>query len=386
MGGGVAARATCLCGGAVPFVALLLLFDPQVAVSKPFACETSVKVFMLSVTGLPIDQKLVDSLEAGLEAALWSRNFTVADAVYVEIIRKVSTMQTSGAVIGKALNESSYILLVAGAIGDTMFANSLTVTMRHGLVLFAPFTGSSLVRGWKPKFYFLRADPAAELLALLCYALAHLRVRRLGFMYMEGEYFGGIEYELAERSMSGMGYELSGVFSVEGSVTGGAKKEVFDAAWEAFADTQPQAVIVFGSPTNDAVKFVMRMLAGKRTSGAYLLGSSVLQDLVLRVWRAAVAGGVEFVTGQVITTGTNPLAKDTQCEAIRRFQELMRVYLEKSGQKYYADKDSFFIHDDEGDMMVAGWISGEVLSQALGGREWVRDRTSFLASLYKQRR
>ncbi|KAF8293061.1 hypothetical protein TcYC6_0108840 [Trypanosoma cruzi] len=89
--------------------------------------------------------------------------------------------------------------------------------------------GSSLVRGWKPKFYFLRADPAAELLALLCYALAHLRVRRLGFMYMEGEYFGGIEYELAERSMSGMGYELSGVFSVEGSVTGGAKKEVFDA-------------------------------------------------------------------------------------------------------------------------------------------------------------
>ncbi|KAF8293073.1 hypothetical protein TcYC6_0108790 [Trypanosoma cruzi] len=131
----------------------------------------------------------------------------------------------------------------------------------------------------------------------------------------------------------------------------------------------------------------MRMLAGKRTSGAYLLASSVLQDLVLRVWRAAaVAGGVEFVTGQVITTGTNPLAKDTQCEAIRRFQELMRVYLEKSGQKYYADKDSFFIHDDEGDMMVAGWISGEVLSQALGGREWVRDRTSFLASLYKQRR
>ncbi|PWV12899.1 putative receptor-type adenylate cyclase [Trypanosoma cruzi] len=214
--------------------------------------------------------------------------------------------------------------------------------MRHGLALFAPFTGSSLVRGRNPKFYFLRADPAAELLALLRYALVHLRVRRLGFIYMEGEYFGGTEYELAERAISGMGYELSDVFSVESSVNGGAKKEAFDAAWEAFADTQLQAVIVFGSPTNDAVRLVRRMLAGKRTAGAYMLASSVLQDLVLRVWRAAVAGGVVFVPGQVTTTGTNPLAKDTQCEAIRRFQELMREYLEKSGQKYYTDKDSFF--------------------------------------------
>ncbi|KAF8279473.1 hypothetical protein TcBrA4_0100050 [Trypanosoma cruzi] len=37
-------------------------------------------------------------------------------------------------------------------------------------------------------------------------------------------------------------------------------------------------------------------------------------------------------------------------------------------------------------MMVAGWIAGEVLSQALGNREWVKNRTSFLTSLYNQRR
>ncbi|EKF26496.1 receptor-type adenylate cyclase, putative, partial [Trypanosoma cruzi marinkellei] len=41
---------------------------------------------------------------------------------------------------------------------------------------------------------------------------------------------------------------------------------------------------------------------------------------------------------------------------------------------------------NEGEMMVAGWIAGEVLSQALGSREWVKNRTSFLASLYNQRR
>ncbi|EKF27103.1 receptor-type adenylate cyclase, putative, partial [Trypanosoma cruzi marinkellei] len=218
-------------------------------------------------------------------------------------------MQTSGVVIGKALNESSDILLVAGVIGDTTVANSLPVIMRHGLVSFSPFTSSSLVRGWNPNLYFLRAEPAAELLALLRYALAHLRVRRLGFMYLQGGYFSDREYAQAQRVMLGMGYELSGVFSVEGSV-GGAEKEVFEAAWEAFADTRPQAVIVFTPPVQDTAKFVGRMLTDRRTAGAYLLAPSVLQDLVLRVWRGAVAGGVEFVPGQVITTGTNPLAKD----------------------------------------------------------------------------
>ncbi|KAF8300135.1 putative receptor-type adenylate cyclase [Trypanosoma cruzi] len=205
-------------------------------------------------------------------------------------------------------------------------------------------------------------------------------------MYLQGVSFGDREYAQAQRVMSRMGYELSGVFSVESSVTGVARKEVFDAAWEAFAETRPQAVIVFGSPINDTAEFVRRMLTDRRTAGAYLLAPSVLQDLVLRVWRAAVAGGVEFVPGQVITTGTNPLAKDTQYEAIQRFQEVMRAYLTHSGQKYYADKDHFLKDDGDGEMMVAGWIAGEVLSQALGSREWVKDRKSFLASLYNQRR
>ncbi|PBJ68436.1 receptor-type adenylate cyclase [Trypanosoma cruzi cruzi] len=64
----------------------------------------------------------------------------------------------------------------------------------------------------------------------------------------------------------------------------------------------------------------------------------------------------------------------------------MRAYLTRSGQKDYADKDHFLKDDGDGEMMVAGWIAGEVLSQALGSREWVKDRKSFLASLYNQRR
>ncbi|EKF27244.1 receptor-type adenylate cyclase, putative, partial [Trypanosoma cruzi marinkellei] len=206
-------------------------------------------------------------------------------------------------------------------------------------------------------------------------------------MYLQGVSFGDREYAHAQRVMLGMGYELSGVFSVESSVTGGgAEKEVFEAAWEAFADTRPQAVIVFGSPIKDTVKFVGRMLTDRRTAGAYLLAPLVLQDLVLRVWRGAVAGGVEFVPGQVITTGTNPLARDTRYEAIQRFQTVMRAYLARKKEEQLGVGRNFPKDDNEGEMMVAGWIAGEVLSQALGSREWVKNRTSFLASLYNQRR
>ncbi|SCU66592.1 uncharacterized protein TEOVI_000032900 [Trypanosoma equiperdum] len=36
--------------------------------------------------------------------------------------------------------------------------------------------------------------------------------------------------------------------------------------------------------------------------------------------------------------------------------------------------------------MVYGWIAGEVLTQALSSLEWLKDRTTFVRSLYSQRR
>ncbi|PWV07785.1 putative receptor-type adenylate cyclase [Trypanosoma cruzi] len=56
------------------------------------------------------------------------------------------------------------------------------------------------------------------------------------------------------------------------------------------------------------------------------------------------------------------------------------------GKSTMPTRDHFLKDDVDGGMMVAGWIAGEVLSQALGSREWVKDRKSFLASLYNQRR
>ncbi|ORC86665.1 putative receptor-type adenylate cyclase, partial [Trypanosoma theileri] len=130
----------------------------------------------------------------------------------------------------------------------------------HGVVAFAPFTGSSAVRKWSPNVYFTRAERAAEVLALVRYIVNYLLLNRVGFMYLQGVSFGDQSYEQVLRLMSSMGYALSGVFTLKSSLSEPADDAVFNATWEAFADTRPQAVIVFGAPVNDTAKFIMRML------------------------------------------------------------------------------------------------------------------------------
>ncbi|RNE96646.1 receptor-type adenylate cyclase [Trypanosoma conorhini] len=265
--------------------------------------------------------------------------------------------------------------------------SALPVLSRFDLVSFAPFTGSSAVNGWNSNMYFVRPGPKAELLALVRYAVAQLRVLRLGFMYLQDGIFGEAEYEQAERVLSAMGYEFCGVFAVKTASSGEADPNEFKDAWERFAATRPQAVIVFGSFSKCTDKFIETMLKDERTAGAYLLAPSAVQPTVLRVWRAAVADdGVKFVPGQVFATGTNPLANDARYDAIQRFQAVMRVYLENSGQRDYNDTEHFLNNDGDGELMVDGWIAGEVLAQALSDCKGVRDRKSFMESLFNQRR
>ncbi|ORC84749.1 putative receptor-type adenylate cyclase, partial [Trypanosoma theileri] len=92
------------------------------------------------------------------------------------------------------------------------------------------------------------------------------------------------------------------------------------------------------------------------------------------------------VSGQVITTGTNPLATDTQYTAIQRFQTAMETYLRHCNHGVFDDPKHFLKHDSDGEMMVLGWIAGEVLVQAMGNTLWLKDRASFAASLFDQRR
>ncbi|EKF27436.1 receptor-type adenylate cyclase, putative, partial [Trypanosoma cruzi marinkellei] len=64
----------------------------------------------------------------------------------------------------------------------------------------------------------------------------------------------------------------------------------------------------------------------------------------------------------------------------------MRGYMKAFLPESSSIRKNFPEDDIAGEMMVAGWIAGEVLSQALSNREWATNRTSFLASLFNQRR
>ncbi|PBJ75301.1 receptor-type adenylate cyclase [Trypanosoma cruzi cruzi] len=368
------------------YLVLLLLLLPQSGVGQAACPEIEVKVLTLNVTDLPMPAYITESLYYGFVAALWSRNYVVGDNVRVTLINKSTTIAESGKAVEEAFQANPDIFILAVAMGDKNLQYYLPVIRNREIVSFAPFTGSTVIRGWDPYLYFVRADPLAELFTLIRYALTFLRVRRLGFMYLEGVSFGDEEYEATKNVMTRFGYNLSGVFAVKSSLTHEAESSVFDAAWEAFANTLPQAVIVFGSPIKDTAKFIQRMLTDNRTAGAYLLAPSAVQDITVETWRSAVAGGIKFVSGQVITTGTNPVARDIQYAAIRRFQDVMRRFMENFLPESNSIRKNFPDDDIGGEMMVAGWIAGEILSQTLSSREWAKNRDAYLASLYNQRR
>ncbi|EKF26361.1 receptor-type adenlyate cyclase, putative, partial [Trypanosoma cruzi marinkellei] len=185
---------------------------------------------------------------SGMNASLWVRNYTFAEGVCVEVVEKEEVQEDKIAVLEKEMKEENVLALV-GKQSHEFIQLVLPLLEKYDLVSFVPFTGSSVLRGWYPNLYLVRAEPAAELLALVRYALVKLRVLQLGFMYLQGVNFGDSEYAEAQRVLSKSNLTFSGVFTVDSSATGsGAKKEVFDAAWEAFADTRPQAVIVFALP------------------------------------------------------------------------------------------------------------------------------------------
>ncbi|KEG05778.1 receptor-type adenylate cyclase, partial [Trypanosoma grayi] len=373
---------------------LLSPITPQMECpSSPGAVVTAVASFVkrvkiLSLYGSQMDKttEMANALTAGFKASTWVRSFHMGNPVHVEIIENHSPTKDIDKFIDEAMKKHPELIAVLGPMGDRTTLNALPSLGKHHLVALAPFTGSSLVRVWNSSLYFFRVDPSAELLAIIRYIVNHLRVRRVGFMYLQGMSFGDMEYQLAVRSFSQMGYELSGVFTVISSLSGSADNAIFNAEWEKFADTHPQAVIVFGSPVSDTTKFIKKMLTDSRTSEAYLLGPSTVQDILLTAWQAAIRGGVKFVPGQVITTGADPLATNTQFEAMRRFRAVMQEYLTHSGQKEFKDHKRFLNNDNDGELMVAGWIAGEVFSQALSNRNDLKDRETFRRSLFNQRR
>ncbi|AAZ10979.1 receptor-type adenylate cyclase GRESAG 4, putative [Trypanosoma brucei brucei TREU927] len=368
-------------------VMALLLFSNVL----PAHSEGNIKVKVysfLSLQRLPL--RLTEAINAGLNASFAARQWTVAPNVTVQVVppppNNVSFMETLHDTINQ--NKGKFIIII-GPMGDVETLHALPLLEREDLVAFAPITGSDSVRGWNPNIYFIRASPTAELIALVRYAVSQLRLLRIGFMYLQDISFGDREHEHAVELFSHMGRELCGVFTVKSSMEAFADDRAFEAAWEAFAKTRPQGVILFAPPAaRDTVKFITKMVADKRTRDAYVLAPSALEFVVEVTWRFALAAaGKQLKPGQVILTGTNPLAADIRYQAIRRFQDHMRSYLSANpGVTVFNGTDNFHHDDVDGELMVYGWIAGEVLSQALSSREWLTSRKAFMESLYNQRR
>ncbi|KEG06225.1 putative expression site-associated gene (ESAG) protein,putative, partial [Trypanosoma grayi] len=180
---------------------------------------------------------VLNAINAGLSASMYSRNSTTQSGTKIEIVMPTDDSLTARDHIDYAAKKNDKILAVLGPVGDTETLLAIPSLKRHNLVAISPLSGSSEVRQWNTHLYFLRPDPSAELLTLIRYVVTYLRVRRLGFMYLQNVSFGDAEYELTEITLSRMGYTLSGVFTVESSVAGSAEDAAFSAAWETFADT-----------------------------------------------------------------------------------------------------------------------------------------------------
>ncbi|KAH9600962.1 Leucine-binding protein domain [Trypanosoma melophagium] len=365
----------------------LLLYTPQSALCQDVGTQKdTVKLLALKLIGYPVSENLINGIDAGFNASLYAHRFTTDDGVNIQVILKETAVTNVGETIDKAIEEHPEIMVVQGPFGDATLSYGLSAIKKRNVVAFGPLTISMTARGWNPNLYYVRPDPGAELLAMMRYAVGSLRVRRLGFMYLQGVAYGDLEFIQALSVMSQIGYTLSAVFTVQSSLLVPADDAVFNTEWEEFANTRPQAVLIFGSPLQDTSKFIKLMLTDKRTAGAYLLGPAGVQEMLIRVWRESVNAGVPFVSGQVITTGTNPLATDTRYDAIKRFQKEMEDYLKNSGQTIFDDPQHFLKNGDDGAMMVAGWMAGEVFMQAMSSSLWLKDRNTFIASLFNQRR
>ncbi|EAN78678.1 receptor-type adenylate cyclase GRESAG 4, putative [Trypanosoma brucei brucei TREU927] len=376
--------------------ALLLFLLSACAASPPTREAGGVQVTVTIVSLMYSKNwpaEYINAVNAGFNASLAARNWVVAPGVNVSVVPPPSYDTPAYQHLEKYLenvkDDNSSMVVVLGPMGEESSFASYDTLKKHGLVGFAPMTGAAGFETYLPHLYFLRPGFTGELIALIRYAVTYLRVLRLGFTYLEGMMGGTTTYENAVDFLSRMGYTFCCIFTVHGTaerrtVTG----REFDVAWNEFAGKLPQAVIVVATVNDEIKNFVKNLVADPRTADAYLLAPSLMQKSIVTVWKEALeAANATFVPRRVIQTGTNPLANDTDSRAISRFQGEMRDYLTAYGEWAGVDDAECFLKDDaEGELMVAGWLAGEVLSQALRSHGWMNNRTAFMESLYEQRR
>ncbi|EAN78995.1 expression site-associated gene 4 (ESAG4) protein, putative [Trypanosoma brucei brucei TREU927] len=340
--------------------------------------------------GAGFPHNVVDSLNAGLSASIATREEKLHTLVKVSLIQPSSYEESVEQLLTTNVEKAGdELLVIVGPLGNQNVLWVRDKLEEHDLVAFAPLSYSDEVRGWNPHFYYPSVEPKAELLALIRYAVVFLRLRRVGFMYLKGTNFGDSSYTFTEQVMSMMGYKLCGTFAIDGNVNERIGDDVFDKEWEKFVKTRPQAVLLFGSPHDITKKFIHYLLReDHHTADAFVLTTSSSQTFLLNTWKEALEEtNTELKPGQLIITGTGPLAGDTRYKIIQRFREEMTKYL-NTNENWggFAKPEHFDTNHNSGELMVLGWLAGEMLMRALVDTISLTNRTLFRLSLYNQRR
>ncbi|RHW72603.1 Adenylate and Guanylate cyclase catalytic domain containing protein [Trypanosoma brucei equiperdum] len=370
----------------LPLLQLLFLL---LSFSTTGRAEDNITINVLSLMYSPDVQEVeVDSLNAGFDASLTARGWKTNSKARVSFIRPPSYDTPVAEFFESVVKESEgKLMIVFGPFGgpNTMWVKG--ELSKHGAVSFGPLAFSTEVREWDPHLYFISVEPNAELLALFRYAVVFLGLPRVGITYLKGTPSGEALYEFALDISSMMGHELCGAFAAAGGV--GADEDALAAEWNQFVETRPQAVLLFAPVRNPATEwFIGRIVKDERTRQMYVLAPSTSQGPLIRTWRDALyASNVSLNDGQLIITGTIPPSNLLTLASVRRFREEMDNHL-KSNSEWggFSKPPHFTINEAISDLMMTGWLTGEILSQALHSTDVLTDRTAFMDSLYRQRR
>ncbi|CCD13049.1 unnamed protein product [Trypanosoma congolense IL3000] len=208
---------------------------------------------------------------------------------------------------------------------------------------------------------------------------------RVGMMYSKDSEIGVSLHKFAVNVMSMMGFELCETFAVSRD----ASESELEAAWAQFTGARPQAILLFAPISNeDTSWFIDRVVQSTKEEFMYVMVPSTSVAFLLRSWREAVLRhNGKLKPGQIIATGTHPPSVDTRFEVVQRFRKEMNSFLDSNTEWIgYAKPPHFDDDSTMGELMMLGWLTGEVLMQALSNERQLTNRTAFMESLYKQRR
>ncbi|CAG9572235.1 receptor-type adenylate cyclase a [Leishmania major strain Friedlin] len=352
------------------------------------------------------------ALWTGMDMAFYSSQYKAAGGRPIKILHPdpdQDNLYDIAEVILHSLARQEKLLAVLGPYLDGRLTAALgnAEVVQSGLVLIAPFTGSSGVRTWSDSVYFTRAEPMVELKVVVKHIINKLRFRRIAFMRLTGMHFGREEMMYVQDTLASLLRDPAVIYSVPYSEISVA---VDEAAFDAMADTHPQVIILWAAPVPQVIHFLEKVMTDPRTSSAYIMSCSMIQRVVFDVYKRLLsAGSIKPQDGRILASATTSPVSSSM-KYMEAFKTQMADYIEHSGSfDYYPVDDNaealgqkarpeaprsrkytidefFQEHPSIAKLMALGWLSGTLVQQTLQQTDWIVNRSTYKAGLFNQNR